>query len=166
MANVKSLIYHKMRTVILSLTLGFSLLLSDCSAGNPDKTKASSNTSKSEAVIVMTNEIFKQKVFNYEVNKQWKFEGNLPVIIDFYATWCGPCRQLSPRVEEIAKEYAGKLVVYKVDTDKEQELAQSMGISSLPTLLFIPVKGQPQASMGAVPKETLVKAINDILLVK
>ena len=155
-----------MRTVILSLTLGFSLLLSDCSAGSPNKTKESSNTSKSEAVIVMTNEIFKQKVFNYDVNKQWKFEGNLPVIIDFYATWCGPCRQLSPRVEEIAKEYAGKIVVYKVDTDKEQELAQSMGISSLPTLLFIPVKGQPQASMGAVPKETLVKAINDILLVK
>ena len=155
-----------MRTIILSLTLGFSLLLSDCSARNPDKTKESTSTSKSEAVIVMTNEIFKQKVFNYEVNKQWKFEGNLPVIIDFYATWCGPCRQLSPRVEEIAKEYAGKIVVYKVDTDKEQELAQSMGISSLPTLLFIPVKGQPQASMGAVPKETLVKAINDILLLK
>jgi len=155
-----------MKLIFFSLALGFSLLLSDCSAGNPDKTKESSGNSKSEAVIVMTNEIFKQKVFNYEVNKQWKFEGNLPVIIDFYATWCGPCRQLSPKVEEIAKEYAGKIVVYKVDTDKEQTLAQSMGISSLPTLLFIPVKGQPQASMGAVPKETLVKAISDILLVK
>ena len=155
-----------MRTIILSLTLGFSLLLSDCSAGNPDKTKESSGTPKSEAVIVMTNEIFKQRVFNYEVNKTWKYEGKLPAIIDFYASWCGPCRILSPKVEEIAKEYSGKIVVYKVDTDEEQALAQSMGISSLPTLLFIPMNGKPQATMGAVPKETLVKAINDILLVQ
>ena len=141
------------------------MLMSNCSAGVQDKTRSTSSNSKSEAVIVMTNDIFKQKVFNYEINKEWKFEGNLPVIIDFYATWCGPCRMLSPKVEDIAREYAGKIVVYKVDTDKEPLLAQSMGISSLPTLLFIPLKGKPQASMGAVPKETLVKAINEILLV-
>ncbi len=141
------------------------MLMSNCSAGVQDKTRSTSSNSKSEAVIVMTNDIFKQNVFNYEINKEWKFEGNLPVIIDFYATWCGPCRMLSPKVEEIAREYAGKIVVYKVDTDKEPLLAQSMGISSLPTLLFIPLKGKPQASMGAVPKETLVKAINEILLV-
>jgi thioredoxin 1 len=90
----------------------------------------------------------------------------MPVIIDFYADWCGPCRQLSPRIEEIAKEYAGKIIVYKVNTDKERELSQKLGIQSLPTLLFIPMKGQPQATMGALPKETLVKAVNEVLLVK
>jgi thioredoxin len=141
-----------------------TLLFGSCNGGNPVKSKESSGTPTS--VIVMTNEIFKQRVFNYEVNKSWKYEGKLPAIIDFYASWCGPCRILSPKVEEIAKEYSGKIVVYKVDTDEEQALAQSMGISSLPTLLFIPMNGKPQATMGAVPKETLVKAINDILLVQ
>ena len=152
--------------IIISLALGFTLLLSNCSAGTPEKLKNGSDSNTPGSVVVLTNEVFKQKVFNYEVNKQWKYEGKLPAIIDFYATWCGPCRMLSPRVEEIAKEYAGKIVVYKVDTDQEKLLAENMGISSLPTLLFIPVTGQPQASMGLVPKETLVKAINEILLIK
>lgn len=153
-----------MRKLIVPLALGLVLTLSNCHAGNPAKT--TSNTNSSDKVIELTNAVFKQKVFNYEMNKTWKFEGNLPVIIDFYATWCGPCRQLSPRVEEIAKKYEGKIIVYKVDTDKEQLLAQSMGISSLPTLLFIPVKGQPRSTVGAVPKETLEKAIAEVLMVK
>jgi len=155
-----------MKKTIILLAIGFTLLFSNCNAGNPAKTNNNTNSTTSGDVIVLTNEIFKQKIFNYEKNKEWKYEGNLPVIIDFYASWCGPCRILSPRVEEIAKQYAGKIVVYKVDTDAEQILAQSLGISSLPTLLFIPVKGQPKASMGAVPKESLVKAINEVLLVK
>jgi len=157
-----------MKKVIIFISLGLVLLLSNCKAGNPEKTtnNAVASTTAVGAVNILTNEIFKQKIFNYEVNKEWKFEGNLPVIIDFYATWCGPCKQLSPRVEEIAKEYAGKIIVYKVDTDAEQLLAQNMGIQSLPTLLFIPVKGQPQATMGALPKETLVKAIHEVLLVE
>jgi len=155
-----------MKKVIISLSLGLIVLLSNCNAGNPEKTKNSTGTSVPMAVIVMTNETFKQKVFNYDKNKEWKYDGNLPAIIDFYASWCGPCRQLSPRVEEIAKKYAGKIIVYKVDTDAEQLLAQNMGIQSLPTLLFIPIKGQPHSSLGAVPNETLEKAIHEVLLVK
>ncbi len=117
-------------------------------------------------VIHLTEASFKELVFNYDKNKEWKYEGSKPAIIDFYADWCAPCRQLSPIVEELAKEYSGKIIVYKVDTEKERKLAQEIGISALPTLLFVPVKGKPQVSMGALPKPTLEKAINDILLVK
>ena len=155
-----------MKKILFSISIALVLLLSNCNAGNPDKTTTAVNTSTPGKVIVMTDEMFKQKVFNYDVNKEWKYEGDLPAIIDFYADWCGPCRQLSPRVEEIAKEYAGKIVVYKVNTDDEQSLAENMGVSSLPTLLFIPLKGKPQATMGALPKETLVKAVQEVLLVK
>jgi thioredoxin 1 len=154
-----------MKRIMISISLSLVFMLSNCNAGNPGKSTVV-NTPAAGNVIVLTNEVFKQKIFNYEVNKEWKFEGKLPVIIDFYATWCGPCKLLSPRIEEIAKEYSGKIVVYKVDTDVEQQLAQSLGIRSLPTLLFIPVNGKPQATMGAVPKETLVKAIQEVLLVK
>ena len=153
-----------MRKLIVPLALGLVLSLSNCHAGNPAKT--TNNKSASDKVIVLTNEIFKQKIFNYSVNKDWKYEGKLPAIIDFYATWCGPCRMMSPLVEEIARKYDGKIMVYKVDTDKEQLLAQTLGISSLPTLLFIPAKGQPQTSIGAIPNESLEKAIKEILLVK
>ena len=117
-------------------------------------------------IVYLTNESFKKMVFNFEANKAWKYEGTTPALIDFYADWCGPCRTLSPVIEEIAKEYAGKIIVYKVDTEKEKQLSQSLGITSLPTLLFVPVTGQPQAAMGALPKETLVKIINDVLLSK
>ncbi len=153
-----------MRKLIVPLALGIVLTLSNCHAGNPAKTI--NNTNVSNKVIVLTNEMFKQKIFNYSVNKDWKYEGKLPAIIDFYATWCGPCRMMSPLVEEIARKYDGKIMVYKVDTDKEQLLAQTLGISSLPTLLFIPAKGQPQSSIGAIPNESLEKAVKEILLVK
>jgi len=141
-----------------------TLIFVNCKSENP--ASADSNGGSASSIVMLTNDTFKKLVFNYEVNKEWKYEGNKPAIIDFYADWCAPCRQLSPLVEEIAKEYAGKIVVYKVDTEKEKALSQSIGITGLPTLLFIPAEGQPRISMGALPKESLVKAINEILLIK
>ena len=123
-------------------------------------------TETSSLVIHITNDQFKKLVFDYEKNKEWKYQGTKPCIIDFYADWCGPCHMMSPRLEEVAKEYSGKLIVYKVNTDQERELSASLGIQSLPTLLFIPQNGKPQGSLGAIPKEALVKAINEVLLIK
>ena len=112
----------------------------------------------------LTKETFFEKVFNYEQNKDWKFEGKLPCIIDFYADWCQPCKIVSPILEELSKEYEGKINVYKINTEDETELSAAFGIRSIPSLLFCPTEGQPQMAMGALPKETLVQAINDVLL--
>lgn len=114
----------------------------------------------------INTEQFKEKVFNYETNTEWKFAGDLPAIVDFYADWCGPCKMVSPILDQLSKEYEGQLRVYKVNTDEEQELASVFGIQSIPTILFIPKEGQPQAAMGALPKAALEKAINDVLGVK
>jgi thioredoxin len=151
------------RKFILSILVS-SLFFITCKSENTGSEGVKSTAES--AVVQLTNDAFKQMVFNYDENKEWKYEGTLPAIIDFYADWCAPCRQLSPLVDEIAKEYEGKIVVYKVDTEKEKALAQSLGITGLPTLLFIPLEGKPQMSMGAIPKESLVKAITDVLLIK
>ena len=115
-------------------------------------------------VVHLTTQEFKEKVFNYEANKEWKYEGLLPAIVDFYADWCNPCKMVAPVLEELAREYSGKIMVYKVNTESEQELASVFGIQSIPTLLFIPMEGQPQAAMGALPKPTFEKVIKDVLL--
>lgn len=111
----------------------------------------------------LTKETFLEKVFNYEKEKEWKYNGELPAIIDFWAPWCGPCRMVGPVLEKIAEEYAGKLVVYKINTDEEQELAGAFGIQSIPSILFIPVNGQPQMAVGALPKAAIVDAIKEVL---
>ena len=113
----------------------------------------------------LTTETFKQKVFNWEENKEWKYEGDLPAIVDFYADWCGPCKMVAPILEEISSEYEGKLHVFKVDTDKDQELAMAFGIQSIPSILFIPMNDKPQMAAGALPKETLQQVIKDVLKV-
>ena len=111
----------------------------------------------------LTKETFMEKVFNYEVSKEWKFEGDKPCVIDFYADWCGPCKAVAPVLEELAKEYDGELNVYKVNTEEEQELSSAFGIRSIPSFLFVPATGQPQMAMGALPKDTFVKAFKDVL---
>ena len=110
----------------------------------------------------LTKETFMEKVFNYEQNKEWKYTGDKPCIIDFYADWCGPCKMVAPVLEELSKVYDGKLYVYKIDTEAEQELASVFGIRSIPSLLFVPMEGQPQMAMGALPKDAFVKAFKDI----
>ncbi len=150
-----------MKKIFILLSLPFALILTNCNSSTQGKT----NTTNS-SVTALTTETFKTNVFNYQENLTWKYEGKLPAIIDFYATWCGPCKKISPLLEDLAVKYKGKIIVYKVDVDAEPQLAQSMGVSSMPTLLFIPVTGQPQQSIGLVPNETLEKMIHEILLVQ
>lgn len=116
-------------------------------------------------VIHLNVETFKEKVFNWEANQEWKFEGNVPAIIDFWAEWCGPCKMVGPILEELQQEYGDKVQVYKVNTEEEQMLAQVFGIKNIPSLLFVPAEGQPQMAVGALPKESLKQAISEVLKV-
>jgi len=113
----------------------------------------------------LTIESFKTKVFDFESNKEWKFEGKIPALVDFYADWCGPCKMVAPVLEELATEYDGKLTIYKVDTEAERELSSLFGIQSIPSLLFIPIEGKPAMAQGAMPKDSLKKAFSEVLKV-
>ena len=111
-------------------------------------------------------ESFKQKIFDYSENKEWKFEGDKPALIDFYADWCGPCKMVSPILEELATEYSGKMDFYKIDTEDQNELASIFGIQSIPSLLFIPLGEKPQMAMGALSRDSFVKAFSEVLNVE
>jgi thioredoxin len=113
----------------------------------------------------LTKESFLQKIFDFETNKEWKFNGDIPCIIDFYADWCGPCKMVAPVLEELAEDYKGKINIYKVNTEVEQELAAIFGIRSIPSLLFCPLDGKPQLAMGALPKSAFEEVISDVLQV-
>lgn len=115
--------------------------------------------------IQLTKSEFLNKVANYEANpSEWKFLGDKPALIDFYATWCGPCKMLAPVLDELAEEYDGKVDIYKVNVDQEEELASVFGIRSVPSLLFVSMSGTPQMAQGAMPKHSLKEAINNVLL--
>jgi thioredoxin len=119
---------------------------------------------KGMATIHLTANDFKQQIFDYETNDQWSYKGNLPAIVDFYADWCGPCRAIAPVLEELSEEYTDKLLIYKIDTDKEAELSAVFGIQSIPTLLFIPLEGTLMIQKGALPKNVLQQVIEEKLL--
>ena len=111
----------------------------------------------------LTKQDFLDKVFNFEKNQEWDFEGDLPCIIDFYADWCQPCKMVAPILEELSEEYKGKVNIYKINTEQEQELAAAFGIRSIPSMLFCPKDGKPQMAVGALPKDSLIQAMKDTL---
>jgi thioredoxin 1 len=111
----------------------------------------------------LTKETFLEKVFNFSENKEWKYEGDVPCIIDFYADWCGPCKAIAPVLELLSEEYKGKINIYKVDTEVEQELSAAFAIRSIPSMLFCPKEGEPQMAQGALPKQELERIIKDVL---
>ena len=169
-----------MKKAILSFA-AVSLLFLSCNSGSASSLNnnnsekeltASVETAGGGKPIHLTKQDFLEKVMNYEKNQtEWVYEGDLPAIIDFYADWCGPCRKAAPVLAELAKEYEGKIHVYKVDTEKEQELASVFGIRSIPAFLFVPKGGKPTMSNGIAQtheetKEMFRKMIDEILLGK
>lgn len=112
---------------------------------------------------LLTQQTFFDKVFDYSKNKDWKFEGDKPAIIDFYADWCGPCKMIAPILEELSEDYKGKVDIYKVDTEAERELSAAFAIRSIPSMLFVPMNEPPQMAQGALPKVELERIIKDVL---
>lgn len=136
-------------------------------AGDKQELKTNNYNKKMAKTINLTRDEFLSKVANYEANPQeWKYLGDKPCLIDFYADWCGPCKMVAPILEELAAEYADDIYIYKIDTEAEQQLAAEFGIRSIPSLLFVPMEGQPQMAQGALPKDALKNAIAEVLLVK
>ncbi|MBO4453646.1 MAG: thioredoxin fold domain-containing protein [Paludibacteraceae bacterium] len=119
-----------------------------------------------EDVRYITTEQFRERVFDYKVNKEWTYKGDKPCIIDFYTTWCGPCKRLAPIMDELSQRYCDQVVFYKADTERERELAYVFGINSIPQVLYVPVEGKPMLLKGLYPKEEIIKIIDEFLLGK
>jgi len=156
-----------MKRILLITFLLFSFLLNACNNNGINGPDNKGPEIKDGVVNQMSTQMFTKLVWDYKTNpKEFTFTGDLPVIIDFYADWCRPCRMVAPIMDEFAEEYNGKIRVFKVNTDAEQELARFFQIRSIPAVMFIPKTGKPQMSTGALPKESFKKIINEMLLVK
>lgn len=154
-----------MKKIITMAVLIFSSMLTYACTGETEQKQAETQkTAQDGSVIVMNKAMFIKDIFDYEKSKEWKYKGDKPAIIDLYADWCGPCRMVAPIMKELAKEYADKIVVYKVNVDKEKELAALFNATSIPLFVFIPMSGEPQLFRGAADKATYKKAIDDFLL--
>lgn len=137
-----------MRKIILTLLWSFAMTL----------------PTLAEDVVYLTTEQFKDRIFDYKTEKEWTYKGKKPCVIDFYTTWCGPCKRLAPIMEEMSQKYCDQVVFYKADTERERELAYVFGINSIPQVLYIPTEGKPMLLKGLYPKEEIVKIIDEFLL--
>lgn len=115
-------------------------------------------------VVYLTTAQFCERVFDYKTERDWNFRGNKPCVIDFYTTWCGPCKRLAPIMEELSQTYCDRVTFYKVDTERERELAYVFGINSIPQVLYIPMEGKPMLLQGLYPKENIIQIIDEFLL--
>lgn len=157
------------RTCLAALFVAFMVLplvACESKAGKNTTTEQASATpppASNGKPIILTDETFRELVHDYKTNTStFEYKGSLPAIIDFYADWCGPCRRLSPKLAQIAEEYKGRIVVYKVDVDKYQEVATIFGVQSIPMVLFVPVEGVPYKAMGDLPIEYIKEMIQKI----
>lgn len=152
-------------TLTLAAMLGFSACGNAGTRNNDELKKETSQNDKNTNVQELTTEQFKQKV--YDISKdELKYLGNKPAMVDFNATWCGPCKRISPILDELSNEYEGKIVIYKVDVDKNPEVAKAFGISSIPAILYIPMDNEPSMTIGSRDKAKFISEINTILLGK
>ena len=143
------------------------VIVSCCRNSGGDNQQNTNNKEKKMQTIHLTKSEFLAKVADYETSpNEWKYLGDRPAVIDFYASWCGPCKMIAPILEELAAEYGDSIYVYKINTEEEQELAAAFGIQSIPTLLFVPMEGAPQMAQGAMPKNALKEVIDKVLLNK
>jgi thioredoxin len=157
---------QRMRSLVLILIAGFVFINFSYCTGKAKANSEAGTTNEKSGVVYLTSETFKQEVFDYVNSKEWNYKGDKPAILDFYADWCGPCKMLAPHLEAIQKEYKGEVQIYKINTDENREVAGAFGIQSLPTIVFVPKEGQPQAVMGYREQADLENIITEVLKVQ